>query len=413
MQIILLMWKHSFQIAIGLQQQAFQLIKDQINQIVIIILKIPKDLKTKEQIHCFSTTQKFHLCLQIFFSLAIQQIKCFIFFLLSLMILLKKRLFKSQTLQYIQYLDKIINQIKFKQRKPKIIGFIKSLLKIYHQFFKIKLYSLQKSVQSTKQLCLLDISVKLNQIKIIYSLFNKFMNQAEKFNSLVYISNSTLIIIFKWFFKLYCSIQLISCYNNNWNHYFLISNIKLKAQSKDFQELYGIYLFSSLRFFYYFMKIHIISQKQFIIGLISNFCLSSIILIIILFSMNDEIPIDFIEKNKVILGWFIIYLVFIAIFVEFCVLIVGIFIYIFQIYKIIQNMSILFYQKAKQTSIFFIDQYNKVQFKINILSQLLGQQLCIIFLFLLLFQFQILFNLIQIINRFVIFKFLLTTLNQQ
>ncbi|CAD8119137.1 unnamed protein product [Paramecium sonneborni] len=104
-----------------------------------------------------------------------------------------------------------------------------------------------------------------------------------------------------------------------------------------FKLVYVIYL-ALCAFYFYFMIIHIILKSNLLQNQYPIFVQAQLFQLFYLFSMNDQITIKFIEQNKVILGWLIISLVIFAIFVEFCILVAGILMYLFSIFKMIQNL---------------------------------------------------------------------------
>ncbi|CAD8121346.1 unnamed protein product [Paramecium sonneborni] len=241
------------------------------------------------------------------------------------------------------------------------------LIKITNTF-KLTSIHLLNQFKQTIQLCLLDITLAIS----LQLQFSK--------------DSSNIIVGLNQFFAiLTIAILIFQIYQQ----YQILNIHQLKAKCKHFQELYGIYyeeintkssygyyyqffgqirkvlyilflvncyykpllqvslcyLSTSLGLFFLLFENPYHSKKEFLIEFISNFCLSSIILIITLFAINDQITILFIEQNKIILGWLIISLVFLAIFFQICDILFRL---IMQIAKIIKIIIIKKQQQQQQ-----------------------------------------------------------------
>ncbi|CAD8120181.1 unnamed protein product [Paramecium sonneborni] len=221
--------------------------------------------------------------------------------------------------------------------------------------------NLIKQFKQTISLCLLDITLAI-LLQLSYSKNNS--NIIVGLNQFFAIITIGIII-----FQLYMQYQILNIH-------------KLKAKNKHFEELYGVYyeninlensfgyyyeffgqiskilyiffmvnqyytpilqvtlcyLSSSLNFVFLLYQNPYHSKKEYVIQIILNFCISFIIFIVISFAINDQITVEFIEKNKNTLGWIIIALVILAILTEFCILIFGLLKRIFEIFKTVQDL---------------------------------------------------------------------------
>ncbi|CAK77372.1 unnamed protein product (macronuclear) [Paramecium tetraurelia] len=250
-------------------------------------------------------------------------------------------------------------------------------LKSITDFFKSNSTNLVNQCKSTISLCLLDIT-----LAIFLQLF------CSKNNSHIIVDSNQFLAIMT------IGIIIFQCYQQ----YQILNIHQLKAKNKHFEEKFGIYyeninlensfgyyysffgqiskiLYIFFMVFYYYTPLLQVtlcylssslcfifllyqnpynSKKEYVIKLLSNFCLSSIILIIISFAMNDQIQVEFIEQNKIILGWMVIALVLVAIVIEFCILAFGLILQIFHFFQILWNRI---QKKSKNNS----NQHNEQQ----------------------------------------------------
>ncbi|CAD8120374.1 unnamed protein product [Paramecium sonneborni] len=249
------------------------------------------------------------------------------------------------------------NQIKVQQQMVVQNPYMKYITNLLER----NSVNLIKQFKQTISLCLLDITLAI-LLQLSYSKNNS--NIIVGFNQFVAIITIGIII-----FQLYMQYQILNIH-------------KLKAKNKHFEELYGVYyeniniensfgyyyeffgqiskilyiffmvnsystpilqvtlcyLSSSLNFVFLLYQNPYHSKKEYVIQLILNFCISFIIFIVISFAINDQINVEFIEKNKNTLGWIIIALVILAILTEFCILIFGLLKRIFEIFKSLWNL---------------------------------------------------------------------------
>ncbi|CAD8175680.1 unnamed protein product [Paramecium pentaurelia] len=98
--------------------------------------------------------------------------------------------------------------------------------------------------------------------------------------------------------------------------------------------------------FFYFIKIHMKKKKIFYLNMISNLSISSIFFIVIVFAINDQKNIKFIDKNKDVFGWLIISLVLLAIFVELCSLTIELILHFYFIFKKIKKKFLKYFIKT-------------------------------------------------------------------
>ncbi|CAD8096638.1 unnamed protein product [Paramecium primaurelia] len=78
-------------------------------------------------------------------------------------------------------------------------------------------------------------------------------------------------------------------------------------------------------------------KKNFYLNMISNLSQSSIFCIVILFVINDQKNIKFIDKKEDVFGWLIISLALLAIFVELCSLTIELILHFYFIFKKIKE----------------------------------------------------------------------------
>ncbi|CAD8162177.1 unnamed protein product [Paramecium octaurelia] len=234
-------------------------------------------------------------------------------------------------------------------------------LKYITNFFKSNSTHLINQFKSTISLCLLDITLAIF-LQLLYS----------KNNSHIIVGSNQFLAIMA------IGIIIFQCYQQ----YQILNIHQLKAKNKHFEQKFGIYyeninlensfgyyysffeqiskiLYIFFMVFYYYTPLLQVtlcylssslcfvfllyqnpfnSKKEYVRELLSNFCLGSILFIIISFAVNDQIQFEFIEQNKIILGWMIIALVLVAIANEFCILGFGLILQFFNFFQILRNL---------------------------------------------------------------------------
>ncbi|CAD8195079.1 unnamed protein product [Paramecium pentaurelia] len=229
---------------------------------------------------------------------------------------------------------------------------------------------LKKKIKQTISLCLLDITLAI-MLQLIYA--EHLDDFIVGINQLFALLSISLII-----FHLHQSYQTINIHKQLAENQYFKERYEIYYENVNTNSAFGSkYKFFGLlrKIFYIFFMIFYYNEPllqtllcfitsnfglaliiyenpyktkaQFTLQFISDFSLSSIILIIVLFAFNDQRQVYFIENNKVIFGWIIIALVVLALFVEISVLFYQLTLSLYSIFKLLRGFVMNFIKKQK------------------------------------------------------------------
>ncbi|CAD8063532.1 unnamed protein product [Paramecium primaurelia] len=259
----------------------------------------------------------------------------------------------------LQAIKKTQHSLVLQQQNEQKIQVNNILIKII-SFFIITDNKLKNKLKQTLSLCLLDITLAI-MLQITFS--NNNQNIIVGLNSFFAIFSINIIL-----FQLYqqyktLNLHILLAENKQYKEQFEIyyENINTKEQFGYYFKFFGLIrkiLYIFFMVYYYYTPIVQTSlcfistsigvmfilyqnpyntKKEFYSQLISELSLSLILLITVLFSINDTKQIIFIQENTVNLGWAVISFVLLAIFVQVFGLTYGLITNIYQIILKIKN----------------------------------------------------------------------------